>query len=182
MEELEKNYLQNTLKVINKKIDKIQIHISDLKKLFEEKRLELGSNFYEYKQGQDLANTFTNLSQIEEQQINSEKELRKLRFQNNSPYFARIDFQTNKSNSQKVYIGLGSIIYNNKVFVVDWRTPIASMYYEYELGKASYQANEKSVEGEITLKRQYKIENQQLGDIQKYNKQSHGFWHLHFLS
>lgn len=162
MEELEKNYLQNTLKVINKKIDKIQIHISDLKKLFEEKRLELGSNFYEYKQGQDLANTFTNLSQIEEQQINSEKELRKLRFQNNSPYFARIDFQTNKSNSQKVYIGLGSIIYNNKVFVVDWRTPIASMYYEYELGKASYQANEKSVEGEITLKRQYKIENQQL--------------------
>ena len=45
---------------------------------------------------------------------------------------------------------------------MDWRTPIASMYYEYELGKASYQANEKSVEGEITLKRQYKIENQQL--------------------
>ncbi len=162
MEEQEKNYLQNTLKVINKKIEKTQIEISQLKSLFEEKRAELGNNFYEYKQGQDLASTFTNLSQIEEQQLNSEKQLRKLKFQNNSPYFARIDFQTNNSNAQKIYIGLGSIIYNKKVYVVDWRTPIASMYYEYELGKASYEANNKTVDGEILLKRQYKIENQQL--------------------
>ena len=162
MEEQEKNYLQNTLKVINKKIEKTQIEISQLKSLFEEKRAELGNNFYEYKQGQDLASTFTNLSQIEEQQLNSEKQLKKLKFQNNSPYFARIDFQTSNSNAQKIYIGLGSIIYNKKVYVVDWRTPIASMYYEYELGKASYEANNKTVDGEILLKRQYKIENQQL--------------------
>ena len=162
MEEQEKNYLQNTLKVINKKIEKTHIEISQLKTLFEEKRAELGNNFYEYKQGQDLASTFTNLSQIEEQQLNSEKQLKKLKFQNNSPYFARIDFQTSNSNAQKIYIGLGSIIYNKKVYVVDWRTPIASMYYEYELGKASYEANNKTVDGEILLKRQYKIENQQL--------------------
>ena len=162
MEEQEKKYLQNTLKVINKKIEKTHIEISQLKTLFEEKRAELGNNFYEYKQGQDLASTFTNLSQIEEQQLNSEKQLKKLKFQNNSPYFARIDFQTSNSNAQKIYIGLGSIIYNKKVYVVDWRTPIASMYYEYELGKASYEANNKTVDGEILLKRQYKIENQQL--------------------
>lgn len=147
--------------MINKKIEKAQIELADLKNLFEEKRLELGNNFYEYKQGQDLSGTFSSMSQIEEQQLGLEKEISKLRNQNNSPYFARIDFQTS-SALQKVYIGLGSIISNKKVYAVDWRSPIASIYYEYELGDAQYKINDKVIKGALTLKRQYKIENQQL--------------------
>ena len=54
MEEIEKTYLSNTIKVINKKIEKAQVELADLRNLFEEKRLELGNNFYEYKQGQDF--------------------------------------------------------------------------------------------------------------------------------
>ena len=161
MEEFELNHLSATIKVINKKIEKAQIELADLKRLFEEKRLELGNNFYEYKQGQDLSGTFTSMSQIEEQQLGLEKEISKLRNQNNSPYFARIDFQTS-SALQKVYIGLGSIIYNKKVYAVDWRSPIASLYYEYELGDAQYHINDKVIKGALRLKRQYKIENQQL--------------------
>lgn len=161
MEEFEQNHLSATIKVINKKIEKAQIELADLKRLFEEKRLELGNNFYEYKQGQDLSGTFTSMSQIEEQQLGLEKGISKLRNQNNSPYFARIDFQTS-SALQKVYIGLGSIIYNKKVYAVDWRSPIASLYYEYELGDAQYHINDKLIKGALTLKRQYKIENQQL--------------------
>lgn len=161
MEEFELNHLSVTIKVINKKIEKAQIELADLKNLFEEKRLELGNNFYEYKQGQDLSGTFSSMSQIEEQQLGLEKEISKLRNQNNSPYFARIDFQTS-SALQKVYIGLGSIISNKKVYAVDWRSPIASIYYEYELGDAQYKINDKVIKGALTLKRQYKIENQQL--------------------
>lgn len=161
MEEFELNHLSATIKVINKKIEKAQIELADLKNLFEEKRLELGNNFYEYKQGQDLSGTFSSMSQIEEQQLGLEKEISKLRNQNNSPYFARIDFQTS-SALQKVYIGLGSIISNKKVYAVDWRSPIASIYYEYELGDAQYKINDKVIKGALTLKRQYKIENQQL--------------------
>ena len=161
MEEFELNHLSATIKIINKKIEKAQIELADLKNLFEEKRLELGNNFYEYKQGQDLSGTFSSMSQIEEQQLGLEKEISKLRNQNNSPYFARIDFQTS-SALQKVYIGLGSIISNKKVYAVDWRSPIASIYYEYELGDAQYKINDKVIKGALTLKRQYKIENQQL--------------------
>ncbi len=161
MEEFELNHLSVTIKIINKKIEKAQIELADLKNLFEEKRLELGNNFYEYKQGQDLSGTFSSMSQIEEQQLGLEKEISKLRNQNNSPYFARIDFQTS-SALQKVYIGLGSIISNKKVYAVDWRSPIASIYYEYELGDAQYKINDKVIKGALTLKRQYKIENQQL--------------------
>lgn len=161
MEEIEKTYLSNTIKVINKKIEKAQVELADLRNLFEEKRLELGNNFYEYKQGQDLSSTFSHLSQIEQQQLNLEKELGKLKLQNSSPYFARIDFKTT-SGLQKIYIGLGSIISNKKVYAVDWRSPVASMYYEYELGNAQYVAKDKIIKGQLTLKRQYKIENQQL--------------------
>ena len=143
------------------KIEKAQVELADLRKLFEEKRLELGNNFYEYKQGQDLSLTFSHLSQIEQQQLDLEKEIGKLKLQNSSPYFARIDFKTT-SGLQKIYIGLGSIIGNKKVYAVDWRSPIASMYYEYELGNAQYTAKDKIIKGQLTLKRQYKIENQQL--------------------
>ena len=161
MEEFELNHLSATIKVVNKKIEKAQIELANLKKLFEEKRLELGNNFYEYKQGQDLAGTFTTMSQIEEQQLALEKELSRLKTQNNSPYFARIDFQTT-SALQKIYIGLASIIHNKKIYTVDWRSPIASIYYEYELGDAEYKIGDKVIKGALALKRQYKIENKQL--------------------
>ena len=39
MEELEKKYLENTIKVINKKIEKAQVELADLRKLFEEKKM-----------------------------------------------------------------------------------------------------------------------------------------------
>ena len=36
------------------------------------------------------------------------------------------------------------------------------MYYEFELGKAFYVTNERHFEGELTLKRQIKVENSEL--------------------
>ena len=92
-----------------------------------------------------------------------EKENKRLHNQKATPYFARIDFlPQNKKTSQKVYIGLGNIIDNNKVYVADWRAPICSMYYDFNLGPASFTIDKKQYRGEITLKRQYKIENGQL--------------------
>jgi DNA helicase-2/ATP-dependent DNA helicase PcrA len=73
----------------------------------------------------------------------------------NNPYFARIDF-----NNKKVYIGIKNVMdekYNN--YVYDWRAPISNLYYDFELGDAFYNAPEGVIEGKITLKRQYKIEN-----------------------
>src|SRR5699024_7433621 len=41
--------------------------------------------------------------------------------------------------------------------VFDWRAPISSMYYDYDVGKAEYEAPDGVVKGEITLKRQFGI-------------------------
>ncbi|AKA69272.1 RNA polymerase recycling motor HelD [Clostridium scatologenes] len=78
-----------------------------------------------------------------------------------SPYFGRMDFlEKGDEKTQKCYIGSFNLINENFDFLVyDWRAPISSMYYDYEIGKANYICPEGKIHGEITLKRQYKINN-----------------------
>ncbi|AWI04599.1 RNA polymerase recycling motor HelD [Clostridium drakei] len=78
-----------------------------------------------------------------------------------SPYFGRMDFlERGDEKTQKCYIGSFNLINDNFDFLVyDWRAPISSMYYDYEIGKANYTCPEGKIHGEITLKRQYKINN-----------------------
>jgi len=77
-----------------------------------------------------------------------------------SPYFARIDFIYDEcEDKEKIYIGISTLIDNDTmdILIYDWRAPISSMYYEYELGDASFNADNNSITGKIELKRQYKI-------------------------
>jgi DNA helicase-2/ATP-dependent DNA helicase PcrA len=77
-----------------------------------------------------------------------------------NPYFARIDFRENRSDTaNKYYIGKATVFDDNEIAVVDWRAPISSMYYEYATGDASYVCPEGTIAGELTLKRNYQIEN-----------------------
>ena len=89
----------------------------------------------------------------------SEVEYARLLTMQNSPYFARMDFKLKDSAPMKIYIGINSLIDEESLdfYVFDWRSPIAGMYYDYELGEAKYEAPRGEVEGEVTLKRQFKI-------------------------
>lgn len=77
------------------------------------------------------------------------------------PYFGRVDFQEKKENdvATPIYIGIHTFYdsENKKVWVYDWRAPISSLFYEYELGEASYLSPAGIRKGEILLKRQYRI-------------------------
>ncbi|WP_420535964.1 RNA polymerase recycling motor HelD [Clostridium thermopalmarium] len=78
-----------------------------------------------------------------------------------SPYFGRIDFLENgEEKAEKYYIGISNLINDNYDFLIyDWRAPISSMFYDYEIGEASYECPEGIISGKLTLKRQYKINN-----------------------
>ncbi len=79
-----------------------------------------------------------------------------------SPYFARIDFQSNLGK-EKCYIGkVGVQDFDNNIVTVDWRAPIASLYYDSNIGDASYTSPDGEVNGSLTLKRQYVIEDSNL--------------------
>lgn len=80
-----------------------------------------------------------------------------------SPYFARIDFRLKDVDDEyKYYIGRFAFDYEDELLILDWRSPIASMFYDYEIGVARYDAPIGWVDGEITRKRQFKIKNGKL--------------------
>jgi DNA helicase-2/ATP-dependent DNA helicase PcrA len=87
------------------------------------------------------------------------KEIRVLERQFNSPYFARIDFQEDNRNIENIYIGIyGFHADTGEIFIYDWRAPISGMFYDFEPGRAMYECPSGYIEGELTRKRQYRIE------------------------
>lgn len=78
-----------------------------------------------------------------------------------SPYFGRVDFVDSLTGEKDtIYIGIYSLVKEDsqEIVVVDWRAPIASMFYQFDLGPAWYQIHDWKNEVEITGKRQYRIE------------------------
>jgi DNA helicase-2/ATP-dependent DNA helicase PcrA len=121
------------------------------------------------------ANDFTRMTEINQYltELNiqtadygsSSKQLNKYRKIIGSPYFGRFDFKENGfTDRDKIYIGLYNVMdgKTGDIFVYDWRTPIASIFYQYELGEVSYSAPAGIITGDISLKRQYKIQNSEL--------------------
>lgn len=100
-------------------------------------------------------------AQVLQSQIKKLSDIKKIK---DNPYFARMDFKENSKELEKFYIGKISILDSKTAYpiIVDWRAPISNLYYEGKIGKASYDCLGEQIEGEIFLKRQYIIENQQL--------------------
>ena len=89
-----------------------------------------------------------------------------LKYSLGKPYFARVDFTYDKDKQKhSIYIGKNGISKASNIIVTDWRAPISSLYYDGEIGKCKFKAPEGIIEGELSLKRQYEIEN---GVLLKY--------------
>lgn len=92
-----------------------------------------------------------------ESMVSRKRKLQKLL---ESPYFGRIDFVTGSSLEETpIYIGIHTFTDENlrTNLIYDWRAPISSMFYDFELGEAWYNTPSGKISGNITLKRQYKI-------------------------
>ena len=131
-------------------------------KLYEEEFKESKKYLYENRGDMDAMEIFSNeksISQIVSSGEFISKQKAKIEGLINTPYFARIDFRYDDEDEiEKIYIGRNTFIDDfGDMLIYDWRAPISSMYYDFELGNASYDAPLGKVEGEITLKRQFKI-------------------------
>ena len=79
------------------------------------------------------------------------------------PYFARIDFQFDgREKIDTIYIGRHGISDGSEIVVTDWRAPISSLYYDSEVGPCSFEAPKEKITGNMSLKRQFEIEDGQL--------------------
>ena len=84
------------------------------------------------------------------------------------PYFGRIDFRDQKiPYAESYYVGRVGISRNgSEPVVIDWRAPIASVYYENTTGRCRYTVkNEGTCEIDLKRKRTYEIEDDHLIDF-----------------
>ncbi|MBC5630012.1 AAA family ATPase, partial [Clostridium sp. NSJ-6] len=74
-----------------------------------------------------------------------------------TPYFARVDFREKLGALEEIYIGKQGISSSKDgdEVVVDWRAPVADLYYSGTGGEAYYKAPSGVIEGELYLKRRF---------------------------
>lgn len=97
-----------------------------------------------------------------------ELRLKNLKAASGRPYFSRIDFMENgKQKPEKLYIGKMVLIRDEdqELIIVDWRAPIANLYYEARLGESKYSCPDGEISGKLSLKRQFTIDEGELKDI-----------------
>ena len=84
-----------------------------------------------------------------------------------NPYFGRVDFNEKFGSEEKIYIGKKGITstVDGEEIVVDWRAPVADLYYSGTGGEAYYKAPMGIVEGELNLKRKFLFNDENLDKI-----------------
>ncbi len=155
---MESSRLELTLKHLNIYYDKT---IKTVAKIDEE--VEYGIRHF----NSDNAEQFNELVINSVIQSNLKTKIQNLVQSLNKPYFSRVDFKEGSSDEdENLYIGKTSLMNEetHKLLVIDWRAPISNLYYEGRIGEAHYQCPEGIVNGIISLKRQYSIENSNLKD------------------
>ena len=102
-------------------------------------------------------------SQEAEKVLQKQRYFQKLCKIKNKPYFASIVFKDEKGKTYNIYISLTYLKDKNlNNILYDWRSPICSLFYDYETGPCEYTAPGGVYKGELKRKRQYKIDNNKL--------------------
>ena len=86
--------------------------------------------------------------------------LRKAQLLMKQPYFAKVSLVYKPGAEPKdVYIGTCGMTNDaSRHFIIDWRSPVAEVYYNQHSGKTSYEANGRTIECELVCRRQFNIE------------------------
>lgn len=133
--------------------------LKEIVKKINEEETNIDTTLSQTSMNYDIENiAFANVLQA---QVKKLEDIKKIK---NKPYFARMDFGENGKETEKFYIGKISLLDHKTAYpiIVDWRAPIANLYYEGKIGEAEYECLGEKIKGEISLKRQYIIENQEL--------------------
>lgn len=160
--EKEKKILRGINAKVEKKINEVGKDIQlDEEKLQEFKRFTWENR--SHMDSGDLASVKSE-SMLEANMMLMEKDyFRKLLRVQNNPYFASIIFDDEDGEHHVIYIGLTYLKDDQlRNIINDWRSPICSIYYDYEVGDCAYDAPGGIVRGNLKRKRQYKIENKKL--------------------
>ena len=158
----EKEYLSEMIRKIGDQIEKTKEALSKGQKEIDNMHDYYWQNYTEMDQYgyEDYDNQQALLEQVN---ANAKQAKRKQRLKRmlDSPYFGRVDFRyEGEEEEETFYIGIGNFAERAGAvpLIYDWRAPVCGLFYDYDKGRASYQAPSGEMDGEICQKRQYKIQ------------------------
>lgn len=158
-EQQEKKYLQQVIGIINDTIQNTDTSVKEHVETLQEYKDYIWSNKdIDPHEIRSMRESILNHFALGESVIDKRRRLGKIL---DIPYFGRIDFEEKKNDSSvlPIYIGIHTFYdsQNKTNLIYDWRAPISGMFYDYELGKAVYTSPTGEINGDISLKRQYRI-------------------------
>lgn len=142
--------LGDTLKELGGEVDQDESHLLEFKKMM----WENASSFDEGEMGQVMLST----SSEERKALKKKEYFQKLCQIEKKPYFASIVFKDEDGEICNIYLSLTYLKDKNlNNILYDWRSPICSLFYDYEMGPCKYLAPGGEFSGELKRKRQYNI-------------------------
>ncbi|WP_165056544.1 MULTISPECIES: UvrD-helicase domain-containing protein [unclassified Adlercreutzia] len=124
---------------------------------------ELAPNFATYADAMETYADFAAMNRVIDaynvaQGLDAER-LSSIRLLLRQPYFAKVELQYKPDAAPRAfYIGTAGISDDNcRRMVVDWRSPVAEVYYNQDNGPTSYVANGRTINVDLKLRRQFDI-------------------------
>lgn len=160
----ENKHLELTINLLRKNISELAQDLYDN----EQKQQEFKKYVWDTRSELDPTEMKTimsnNAKEIDDLEMKA-KYYKKLYKIQNSPYFGKITFEDENGNNNNIYIGLTYLTKDNENIIYDWRSPIASVFYDYEHGDAQYEAPGGIYKGYLHNKRQFTIENAKIKNV-----------------
>ncbi len=158
MDSFEQNNLLKIQSFIDKEIKTLSAEALESRRLIREKGYEfMRENPFGSVYGEAVQLVRDNEARLEKaQQMKSFVE--RLEEMRSAPFFGRVDFlYDGEKQTQNFYIGMCTLTDDDtrEILVYDWRSPVSSLFYQGETGRASYKAPLGEITGEIKLLRQY---------------------------
>ncbi len=156
---VEKLKLEDTLKIINAEI----LNYISKRKYIADYIMEYRKNVVEeYKEDEDkVAEYFDHERYVKEEAFKTiDRRLKELTALKLSPYFGKVTFEEEGSQGEEyIYIGKFGLMPEDSYepVIIDWRAPVASLFYAGTLGKVTYNPPEGSINTDIKGRRQFII-------------------------
>lgn len=162
----EENKLEEILDIIGKEILKYLEHRKTVTKNILDARKKY---IEEYKDDEDQVMDYFDHENYVQEEVYKTIDRRLMEFTKlkENPYFGKVTFKEEDSLPEDMYIGRYGLTLENayEPLIVDWRAPIASLFYKGTLGPASYNPPAGEVKADIIDRKQIIIKKGELKGV-----------------
>ncbi len=155
----EEKKLNIAKEMVEERLGKIRQSASDL-----QEELKSLREVYDVEDKEGLAQWFNTDARFNEVR----NDLKRAERAGKKPFFGRIDIDDlEHGKRESLYIGK-SVIASNPAepYVIDWRAPISSVYYDHSLGRCNYEVPKEGIyDVDLKRKRTYEIEDGEIKDF-----------------